>query len=176
MPLLWVELSQAPVYTSSDLMVVIRDKSPEVWAVRAMKPNELMLLPISNEFKDSRFQCLFFAQCIMCREGAAGVGVGEFDAHVFIAIVAHVIELATLSTTDSIVAESYCRSHIGHRGDLCSSATATSSTPTRSGLPSTAASGQSRPPTAASACTGQCPAHRLHIDFAYSIPFVCTPC
>ena len=29
------------------------------------------------------FSVPFFAQCIMCREGAAGVGVGEFDAHVF---------------------------------------------------------------------------------------------
>ena len=74
MPLLWVELSQAPVYTSSDLMVVIRDKSPEVWAVRAMKPNELMLLPISNEFKDSRFQCLVLPSASCVGKGRQGWG------------------------------------------------------------------------------------------------------
>ena len=44
--------AQAPVYTHTDLLVVVRDKLPEVWTMRAFAANELILVPMTNEVKD----------------------------------------------------------------------------------------------------------------------------
>ena len=44
--------AQAPVYTNTDLLVVVRDKLPEVWTMRAFAANELILVPMTNEVKD----------------------------------------------------------------------------------------------------------------------------
>ena len=41
--------AQAPVYTNTDLLVVVRDKLPEVWTMRAFAANELILVPMTND-------------------------------------------------------------------------------------------------------------------------------
>jgi hypothetical protein len=46
-------MPEVPSYTKDDLLVCIRDKVPEVWTMRAFRPQELQLLPYTNEVKDA---------------------------------------------------------------------------------------------------------------------------
>ena len=52
-------LSQAPKFTTKDLVLVVRDKVPEVWTLRAFAAGELVLLPLSNEIKDQSLCAVF---------------------------------------------------------------------------------------------------------------------
>jgi hypothetical protein len=40
-------------------VLVVRDKVPEVWTLRAFAAGELVLLPLSNEIKDQSLCAVF---------------------------------------------------------------------------------------------------------------------